>query len=240
VTVAGRRRPRRGFSIARTLLIAAMTGAVGFLGLIVAREYGLARGRAETVRDLEDRARRVTDSVRGVVGAPDPAPAPAAPALRRPADPRVLVLKERRTVQLFDGRTLLAEWPCRLGPHPVGPKQAEGDGRTPEGLYYVCTKNPFSKFHRFLGISYPGIADADRGLAAGRATPEQAEAVRRAIAARRPPPWNTSLGGEIGLHGTGGPERPGDWTAGCIAMSDEAAETLARVLEIGDPVEIRP
>jgi lipoprotein-anchoring transpeptidase ErfK/SrfK len=65
----------------------------------------------------------------------------------------------------------------------------------------------------------------------------EAEAIREALRQRRQPDWTTSLGGGIGLHGGGGST---DWTAGCIALDDQAIEELDSVLRLGDPVEILP
>ena len=58
---------------------------------------------------------------------------------------------------------------CRvaLGRHPVGHKQCEGDGKTPEGEYYICLKRETGKFGCALGISYPSALDARRRIRAG-------------------------------------------------------------------------
>jgi hypothetical protein len=101
-----------------------------------------------------------------------------------------------------------------LGGAPTGHKEREGDRRTPEGEYYICTRNPRSAFHLFLGLSYPGIPDADRGLAQGMITPEQHREIVRAVREGRAPPWDTPLGGAVGIHGSGA---SWDWTLGWAA-----------------------
>jgi len=98
-------------------------------------------------------------------------------------------------------------------------------------------KNPRSRYHLSLGLSYPDAEDAARGLAAGIITQEQHKSIVRAIRAGKRPPWNTALGGEIFIHGSGARS---DWTLGCIALDDPAIERLYRLAELGTPVIIRP
>src|SRR4051812_2568855 len=83
------------------------------------------------------------------------------------AKPRIEVFKAARTLQLFDGDQLIKTYRVALGTNPVSPKTRQGDRATPEGSYVICNKNPQSKFHLSLGISYPGPDDAIRGLKAG-------------------------------------------------------------------------
>lgn len=154
------------------------------------------------------------------------------------AGPRVVVIhKGERALGLYLDEQLAATHPVGLGRSPESHKEREGDGRTPEGRYYVCNRNPRSRFHLFLGISYPNADDAEAALRAGRISEQEHRAIVEAIRAGRKPPWDTPLGGEIGMHG-GGPHS--DWTLGCIAMENEAVEDLWKALKIGDPVLIRP
>jgi hypothetical protein len=151
--------------------------------------------------------------------------------------PCVVVHKEARSLDLFDGERLVKTYRIALGTNPTDPKRKEGDGCTPEGTYFFCTKNDRSRFHLFLGLSYPSIEDAERGRRAGLITPAQHEAITGAIAERRRPPWDTRLGGEIGLHGGG---TGSDWTAGCVALADADIEELFMLLSLGDEVLIEP
>lgn len=150
--------------------------------------------------------------------------------------PRVVVAKHSRTLVLHDGDEEVLRFPVVLGKNP-GDKQREGDLATPEGDFYICYKNPASQYHRFLGLSYPNVEDAERGLREKLITPAEAAQIRRAIAARACPPWKTALGGEIGLHG---PCPNVTWTHGCIAMSIEQIERLYDLLDLGDEVTILP
>jgi murein L,D-transpeptidase YafK len=149
---------------------------------------------------------------------------------------RVVITKHAKTLILFDGDEEVLRIPVVLGKNP-GDKQREGDMATPEGGFYVCYKNPDSKYHRFLGLSYPDLEDAERGLRDKVITQAEHDEIRDAIAQRNCPPWKTTLGGEIGLHG---PCPNVTWTHGCIALSAEQIERLYDLLEIGDEVTIQP
>jgi murein L,D-transpeptidase YafK len=149
----------------------------------------------------------------------------------------IVVRKAERRLTLYgDGRELLG---CRvgLGGAPVGHKVRRGDSRTPEGEYRICTRNPNSQFHLFLGLSYPNEADADRGLAARRISPAEHRTLVSAARDGRQPPWDTVLGGTIGIHGSGA---DWDWTLGCVALDDADVETLWALCPIGTPVRIEP
>lgn len=112
-----------------------------------------------------------------------------------------------------------------------------GDHRTPEGEYYIFTKNNKSAFYLSLGISYPNIAHAERGLRDGLITRAQYEAIMRANKAKRTPPQNTRLGGTIYIHGNGASS---DWTWGCVALENEDIRELFNAISVGTPVTILP
>ncbi|MCU0241612.1 MAG: L,D-transpeptidase family protein [Vicinamibacteria bacterium] len=156
---------------------------------------------------------------------------------RAPRSVSILVRKaERQLVLSGDGRVMLKR-KVGLGQVPVGHKQRQGDNRTPEGDYIVCLRNANSQFHLFLGLSYPSAADAERGLAAGLITKAQHRRIVRASAAGRQPPWETALGGAVGIHGSGS---NWDWTLGCIALDDPDIEVLWALCPVGTPVHIEP
>ena len=150
---------------------------------------------------------------------------------------RIIIHKKRRKLELFDGKTLVKTYEIVLGKTPVGDKEIEGDGRTPEGKFYVFTKNDKSKFHLSLGLSYPNLEDAERGLSAGLITKAEYEAIAEAIAEKKMPPQTTKLGGEIYIHG-GGTDR--DWTQGCVALADDDIKKLFDSIPVGTPVRILP
>jgi murein L,D-transpeptidase YafK len=131
-----------------------------------------------------------------------------------------------------------------LGRQPLGPKLVQGDQRTPEGSYSVSGPAERSRFHRFIPIDYPSRRDADAALAYGSIG--RAEHAR-IVAHRpydRPPPQDTSLGGELGLHGEGerwrGESAVLDWTFGCVAVRDHEIDFLAERVALGTPVTILP
>lgn len=173
------------------------------------------------------------------------APSPQTPQATDPhplpdilVDPRVRIEKSARRLTVFSDDTPVKGFRIALGGEPAGDKEREGDLRTPEGEFYVCTRNPESKYHRALGLSYPNEEDADRGLAAGLITKREHREIVTAIHRLQRPPWKTSLGGEIMIHGAGATR--GDWTLGCIALDDRDIEELFTALPLGTPVDIVP
>ena len=156
---------------------------------------------------------------------------------RAPKSCTIRVHKAKRRLELFgDGKRML-DCPCALGGAPVGDKEREGDLKTPEGEFYVCTRNDRSRFHLFLGLSYPNGEDAERGLKTGLVDARQAEAIRSAERRRSRPPWNTPLGGMVGIHGYG---TAWDWTLGCVALADEDVERLWTFAPLGTSVTVLP
>jgi murein L,D-transpeptidase YafK len=118
-----------------------------------------------------------------------------------------------------------------------------GDGMTPLGSYHVTSIKRSRRFHFFIGLDYPSVADADRGLKNAILTPSQADAIRAAHAKGKLPPQDTPLGGHIGLHGIG----DGDpavharynWTKGCVAVTDDQLDQLLPLIRVGTRVEIK-
>ena len=130
----------------------------------------------------------------------------------------IQVFKEARILQLIHNDTLLKVYKFELGFTPEGHKQFEGDGRTPEGAYRINRKNPNSRFHLSLGLSYPNSNDVRRAAAMGK----------------RP-------GGDIFIHGT--PEKyvgETDWTWGCIAVTNEEMEEIFSMVETGTIIVVYP
>lgn len=149
----------------------------------------------------------------------------------------IKIFKEARRLEFWQDGIQEKTFSISLGFAPAGGKIREGDGRTPEGEYYICTKNAASKFTLFLGISYPNLEDAKRGLAQGLLSQDEFDSIRTALAQRKRPSWDTPLGGKIGIHGMGTSQ---DWTAGCIAMEDTDIHWLWERVALGDHVEIYP
>jgi len=137
---------------------------------------------------------------------------------------RIVVDKSARKLSVLANGKTLKSYRVALGRNPVGAKEQEGDAKTPEGVYSIDGRNPQSSFHLALHISYP--SDADKGRAAED---------------------GVNAGFDIMIHGIrngrgwmGAFHRLSDWTAGCIALTDEEIEELWRVTPDGTMVEIRP
>ncbi len=144
-------------------------------------------------------------------------------------------LETRGTVEL--------EYPVSLGIDPVSPKRRRSDGATPEGLYYITYLKDKSRFHKFLGISYPNAVDAWHGLRSGLISPDEERRILKAVHDTSIPPQDTALGGGIGIHGGGVIQNKNgkevrDWTEGCIALDDRAVDTLFELCRPGTLVII--
>lgn len=151
---------------------------------------------------------------------------------------KIVIEKEKRCLSVLnaEGRRLLH---CRvaLGKAPAGHKMCEGDGKTPEGAYFVCLKREKGKYGFSLGLSYPSPADANLAVSEGRLDEALLPLFEAAEREMKRPPWGTALGGEIYIHGGG---CDSDWTAGCIALQDSDMEKLFAMMEHGDRVMITP
>ena len=133
----------------------------------------------------------------------------------------IAVHKSRRILEVFSKRNLLKTYKMSLGLSPEGDKIFEGDKKTPEGKYSINAKNPNSSFCRNLGISYPNEQDIAEATAVGKLP-----------------------GGDIKIHGLGFRGFLGkthlwiDWTAGCIAVTNDEIKELYGAVPLGTPVLI--
>lgn len=130
----------------------------------------------------------------------------------------IVVHKAPRRMHLLSGNSVLRSFDIGLGGNPLGPKRMEGDGRTPEGAYWIDRRNPNSSYHLSIGISYPNDQDLTFAKALGV------------------PP-----GGNIFIHGTPREvNRKPDWTAGCIAVTNREIEDIYAMVQDGTPIFIHP
>lgn len=150
---------------------------------------------------------------------------------------RIIVYKEKRRLELWNEEGLIKGYKVGLGFTPKGAKQREGDGKVPEGDYYICTKNENSRFTLFMGLSYPNVEDAEKGFESGLISEKEKDRIIESNINRKRPDWETGLGGKVGIHGKGSSF---DWTAGCIALEDEDICELWNYMKIGDEVKIYP
>ena len=150
-------------------------------------------------------------------------------------NPRIVIKKNQRRLQIFDGEKLIKTYKIALGFAPHGGKQTEGDGRTPEGKFYVFTKNAESKFYLSIGLSYPNVEAARRGLEDEIISREEHDAIFEAVREKKMPPQKTALGGEIYIHGGGIAD---DWTDGCVALRNEEIQEIFKLIPVGADVWI--
>jgi murein L,D-transpeptidase YafK len=152
-------------------------------------------------------------------------------------EPKIVVAKSKRRLTLYADGKAVRVYRVGLGFNPVGDKEKQGDGRTPEGEFYVCVKNASSSYYLSLGLSYPGKPHAQRGLQSGLVTRAQYDGIISALERRARPPWSTGLGGEIFIHGHGSSS---DWTLGCVALDNRDMKELFDAVPKGTSVLIEP
>lgn len=150
---------------------------------------------------------------------------------------KVLIEKAKRRLTVYDGAQACMTCRAALGANPTGPKECEGDGRTPEGTYFVCLVKEAGKYGRSLGLSYPNPGDAQRAFDKGQIDKHTLANVRLAHAQHRRPPWGSPLGGEIYIH-EGGAQS--DWTQGCIALESADMDRLFPLRDALEEVRIVP
>jgi murein L,D-transpeptidase YafK len=128
----------------------------------------------------------------------------------------------------YRGKTIRA-YKAVFGPNPLQNKIMEGDRNTPEGVFKIASKNPASKYDKFLGLNYPNDSSYARfnKLKASGALPASAR-----------------IGGDVGIHGIwqGGDDMIQlgiGWTDGCIALKNKDIEDLFTLVSVGTKVVIR-
>jgi murein L,D-transpeptidase YafK len=144
-------------------------------------------------------------------------------ASAEPKVDHVVLVKTKHKLLLLSGGRVVKSYRVALGRGGLRPKRRQGDGRTPEGLYRIDYRNPASKFHLALHISYPESSDKQRAQRLG-----------------------VNPGGDIMIHGlppeyswVGRKHLLSDWTEGCIAVTDSEIEEIWELVPDGTPVEVR-
>ena len=145
-------------------------------------------------------------------------------AIQKGSVDRILIEKSTRRLKLISQGEVLKSYKIALGGNPIGPKERQGDNKTPEGTYVLDARNRDSRFHLSLHISYPNERDKKRAKELG-----------------------DSPGGDIMIHGikngfswAGDAHAGVDWTKGCIAVTDQEIEEIDKLAPNGTIVEIRP
>jgi len=168
----------------------------------------------------------------------------AAPVLGETEEVWLLVETQPRVLKVMQGDAELEVFPrVAIGRHGADLEKARGDKKTPLGEYRIGWVNENSKFHRFLGLTYPNIDNAKRAFRDGMIGEETVRTIMRAEMDESIPPQNTPLGGQIGIHGLGTADREihdaFDWTSGCIALTNEEIDRLYKWIRKGTLVVIR-
>ena len=158
------------------------------------------------------------------VATPRTPPAATRPLPRDITVDSLVLFKSRRLLVLFSDGVAVRTYRVALGQQPVGPKRFRGDERTPEGLYRIDGRNPWSEYHLALHVSYPNAVDRARASL-----------------------WAKAAGGDIMIHGlpagyesVGVEHTQNDWTDGCIAVTDREIEELWRAVPDGTPIDLKP
>jgi murein L,D-transpeptidase YafK len=136
---------------------------------------------------------------------------------------RIVIKKSDHTLTVYRDQTKLQAYKVSLG-SISGPKQQAGDRKTPEGSYLIDHKIEQSQFHRAFHISYPNAQDRERAQK-----------------------LHQDPGGDIEIHGQrnslggiGSLARHFDWTAGCVALTNDEIDAIWAIVPIGTPIEIDP
>ncbi len=136
----------------------------------------------------------------------------------------IIVMKSKRIMLLLQEGKIIRAYKIALGKNPIGKKSIQGDGKTPEGTYYIVDKNPNSRFYKSLKISYPNEKDLEQAQKGG-----------------------VNPGGDIMIHGLskkveflGKYHIIEDWTEGCIAVTNEEIDEIWELVPKGTPIEILP
>jgi murein L,D-transpeptidase YafK len=137
---------------------------------------------------------------------------------------KIVVFKSKHLLQAFSNGKIVKTYKISLGKNPIGHKRFEGDKKTPEGIYFINAKNPNSEYYKNLGISYPNKKDIEYCKSIGKPT-----------------------GGDVKIHALrngigfiGKFQRWYDWTAGCIAVTNEEMDEIYNAVKVGIKIEIKP
>jgi hypothetical protein len=151
--------------------------------------------------------------------------------------PSVSIEKEKRRLYVFQMDTLVREYPIGLGSNPAGDKQRDGDGKTPEGEFYICGKKETEGMKKYLVVSYPNRKHVERARFQGMLSPLAAQAIVSSLERRVQPPGDSPLGGNVCIQGGGAHT---DWTDGSVALYDSDMAELYAIADLGTTVYVRP
>uniref|UniRef100_C6E9J8 ErfK/YbiS/YcfS/YnhG family protein n=1 Tax=Geobacter sp. (strain M21) TaxID=443144 RepID=C6E9J8_GEOSM len=189
---------------------------------VLQREVQKQRQEVKTLQlEIDKKVGEITVLQQEIVAQEEEVSPPAVPT--GPAD-KILIEKKARRLTLLSKGEVIKSYKISLGENPNGPKERQGDNKTPEGIYRIDSRNNDSQYHLSLHISYPNEQDKRRAKQLG-----------------------VSPGGNVMIHGMrngfswfGEHHTSIDWTKGCIAVTDEEIQEIAELVPIGTVVEITP
>jgi murein L,D-transpeptidase YafK len=156
----------------------------------------------------------------------------------------ILVDTGEHTLSVFRGEQVLHRFDdVAIGRGGASADRERGDGSTPLGTFHIDRIHASSRFLLFFGIDFPRPEHARRAFDAGRIDAEDYERILAAYEANRPPPQDTPLGGQLGIHGLGPSDQrvheAFNWTQGCIALTNAQIKRLSRWIHLGMRVDVR-
>jgi hypothetical protein len=157
----------------------------------------------------------------------------------------VVIDKTARTLSLVEDGQTIATFPALLGKNS-GPKEREGDMRTPEGRYFVLQLLPDETtagtgYYKGLHISYPEVKDAEKGFAEGRIDQQVYEQILWDYQQGKMPPQESALGGCVAIHAGLAPDEKFErGTKGCVVLRNEDMDHLYAFSYPGMPILILP
>jgi murein L,D-transpeptidase YafK len=162
-------------------------------------------------------------------------------------DVSIEILKSKNKMYLKKSGKIIKEYNVSVGKGGCGDKICRGDNVTPEGEYTIRRFNYNSQFSLFMGLDYPNLDDAYKGLRLGLITPSDYLRIREKILNNQMPPQDTRLGGYIGIHGVKSffdADKQNliagiNWTNGCIALTNKDIRDLASYCTVGTKVVIK-
>ncbi len=155
----------------------------------------------------------------------------------------IRVSKSEKKLYVYRGTELIEKFPADFGVNAFANKEKRGSvlepdhWRTPEGVFYIISKNPKSAFYKALVLNYPTADDAERGRRLKLISQAEYDAIVNAERTFRMPPMHTALGGFIEIHGHGTGAGV-NWTQGCVAIHDHQIDELWKIAHVGTPVLI--
>lgn len=160
----------------------------------------------------------------------------------------IIIDRAKRTMHIYDsyGEHSVKELPIALWstdsiPHD---KTRQWDYNTPEGKYYICSKNPLSNYWEdpttkgkiwSLMISYPNIQDAWEWVQDKAISTKSYDVISKQISQKWTPSQTTKLWWNIMIHWWWVWE---DRTWGCIAIDNDAMKRLYDFVQTGADVII--